>query len=159
MLLNLFYFSCLFIFKFILGRGTKAPITKDDLPALELKVKDFQKYLSNIKKLSGQLIVESQQKTGFLGLFFGLESLLGLSKMLLSEVPTSLSPITYLLSYRLSQDHLELFFAIIRSRNENNPNPTCRMFIAAFKGILMQAEIMIDSGNCSILQQNVAKRR
>ena len=54
---------------------------------------------------------------------------------------------------------LGAFFAVIRSQNGNNPNPTCRMFISDFKGILMQAEIKIDSGNCSILQQNVSRRR
>lgn len=141
-----------------LGRGTKAPIRKENIPELAVKIKEFQLYISGIKKLSGQLVIESQQKTGFMGLFFGLETLLGLCEMLIVEVPANLTRLTHFLSYRLSQDHLELFFSVIRSRNGFNPNPTCRLFISAFKGILMQLEIKIDSGNCSIIKDRVFKK-
>lgn len=133
-------------------------MTLENLPSVVLKVKDFQIYLSLLKKQTGQLLLVSQQKIGFLGLFCGLETLVGLGTMLLSEVPANLTAIKYLFSYRLSQDHLDLFFSCIRSRNGFNPNPTCRLFISAFKGILMPAEIRIDSGNCSILKNNISRR-
>ena len=93
--------------------------------------------------------MESQQKTGFFGIYCGLETIVGLGLMMLIETPACFKAIKYLISYRLSQDHLEMFFSAIRNRNGFNPNPTCRLFTSAFKGILMQAEIKIDSGNCS----------
>lgn len=89
-----------------LGKFTKAPITLENMPALVLKVKDFQNYWSLLKKQSGQLLLDNQQKTGFFALFCGLETLLGLGTMLLSKVPENLTAIKYLISYRLSQDHL-----------------------------------------------------
>lgn len=122
---------------------------------MEKKVLKFQKYICGLKKKSGQLLINSQQKTGFLGLFLGLQTVVGLAKMLTVETPDTLTKIPLLLSYRLSQDHLELFFSVIRSRSGFNPNPTCRLFTVAFKGILMQAEIKIDSGNCAILQEKI----
>lgn len=119
------------------------------------KVKSFKTYISGLKKSSGQLLIESQQRTGFLGLFLGLDAAIGLAKMLIIETPHCLTPLKYLLTYRLSQDHLELFFSVVRSRSGFNPNPTCRLFTVAFKGILMQSEMKIDSGNCSILQDKI----
>lgn len=88
-------------------------------------------------------------------LYFGLETILGLGKMLLINNSPPINKIDFLLAYRLSQDHLELFFSKIRSRFGFNPNPTCRNFTAAFKCILMQSEIKIDSGNCSIIQEKL----
>lgn len=79
--------------------------------------------------------------------------------MLLLSPPPPLNKIDYILAYRLSQDHLELLFSAVRSRSGFNPNPTCRTFTAAFKGILMQAEIKIDSGNCSIIQEKLNAKR
>jgi len=34
--------------------------------------------------------------------------------------------------YKMSQDHLELFFGTIRSCGGYNNNPTCRQFISAY---------------------------
>ena len=109
----------------ILGKGTKAPITAENLPQMKEKVKVFKKYISGLKKKSGQLLIESQQWTGFLGLFLGLDTAIGLAKMLIIEPPHCLTTIKHVLTYRLSQDHLELFFSVVRSRSGFNPNPTC----------------------------------
>ncbi|KAF0719484.1 THAP domain-containing protein 9, partial [Aphis craccivora] len=35
----------------------------------------------------------------------------------------SQSPLKYILTYKMSQDHLELFFGCIRSRGGSNNNP------------------------------------
>uniref|UniRef100_A0A8C6V1W2 THAP-type domain-containing protein n=1 Tax=Neogobius melanostomus TaxID=47308 RepID=A0A8C6V1W2_9GOBI len=44
----------------------------------------------------------------------------------------------YLLTYKLSQDHLELFFSSVRARGGFNNNPTTRQFTAAYKRICSQ---------------------
>lgn len=46
-----------------------------------------------------------------------------------------------LLSYELSQEHLELFFSAIRGRCGNNNNLTCLQFIATFKKLLVHVQI------------------
>jgi hypothetical protein len=58
-------------------------------------------------------------------------------------------PLKYLLTYKLSQDHLELFFGAVRSRGCNN-NPTVRQFTAAHKRLLMHHNVEGGLGNCSV---------
>jgi len=56
--------------------------------------------------------------------------------------------------YKCSQDHIELFFGSIRSHEGYNNNPTCRQFIAAYKRLLIHAEIREGGlGNCVPLSQ------
>lgn len=47
---------------------------------------------------------------------------------------------SYLLTYKLLQGHLELFFSAVRSRGYNN-NPTCMQFITVFKKLLTYAQV------------------
>jgi len=42
----------------------------------------------------------------------------------------------YLLTYKLSQDHLEIFFSAVRARGEFSNNPTAAQFEAALTPIL-----------------------
>ncbi|CAI6354154.1 unnamed protein product [Macrosiphum euphorbiae] len=51
--------------------------------------------------------------------------------------------------YRLSQDHLEIFFGSIRSLGGCNNNTTARQFKSAFKKILIRSEVRDSAlGNC-----------
>jgi len=59
---------------------------------------------------------------------------------------------TYLLTYKLSQDHIETTFSAIRSRGGHNNNPTCRQFSTAYKRILVYNQVVGSIyGNCTIL--------
>ena len=49
--------------------------------------------------------------------------------------------IEYLLTYKLSQDHLEQFFSKIRSRLGSNNNPNAYELIYAYKRLLMHNEV------------------
>lgn len=56
--------------------------------------------------------------------------------------------------YKTSQDHLEPFFLSIRVRGGWNNNPTVRQFTAAYKWLLVRAEIREgDMGNCITLDE------
>uniref|UniRef100_A0AAV2LW01 Transposable element P transposase-like RNase H C-terminal domain-containing protein n=1 Tax=Knipowitschia caucasica TaxID=637954 RepID=A0AAV2LW01_KNICA len=46
----------------------------------------------------------------------------------------------YLLTYKLSQDHLELFFSSVRARGGFNNNPTTTQFTAAYKRLLVRQQ-------------------
>ncbi len=63
-----------------------------------------------IKGLKGpdsmQPILKSKRKTGFLGFLLCVEAVHGLAKDLVSEENPVLK---YILTYKMSQDHLELF--------------------------------------------------
>ena len=58
------------------------------------------------------------------------------------------APLKYLLTYKFSQDHLELFFGAIRSSGGFNNNPTTLQFKAAYKRLLMRSSIQGGKGNC-----------
>lgn len=56
----------------------------------------------------------------------------------------------YILSYKFSQDHLEIFFARIIQSNGSNNNPILQQFKTAMKQILMKNAIKCQTnGNCN----------
>lgn len=61
------------------------------------------------------------------------------------------SNVEYVLSYKLSQDHVEMFFALIRSKNGFCHNPTTVQFQSAFKKLLINnLNISVSaSANCT----------
>ena len=59
--------------------------------------------------------------------------------------------LNYLLTYKMSQDHLELLFMGIRSSYGFNNNPDVEQFQATFKKLIMGAAIRGKYGNCQIL--------
>ena len=62
------------------------------------------------------------------------------------------APVNYILTYKFSQDHLELFFCAIRSSGGFNNNPTAQQFTAAYKRLTLLLRIGIEgnNGNCQI---------
>jgi len=57
----------------------------------------FEKYIFNLKFQNGQRIIDSNRKTGFISLVYGLKNLLNLYEYLNSKYG-----LNYLLSYKLS---------------------------------------------------------
>ncbi|CAI6377671.1 unnamed protein product [Macrosiphum euphorbiae] len=62
----------------------------------------------------------------------------------------------YLLTYKLSQDHLEIFFSAVRPRSGFSNNPTAAQFEAAYKRLLIHTEIMTcsESANYNDIQKS-----
>lgn len=107
-------------------------------------------YISNLKFENNTLIVNSRRKTGFIGLIISLKS----SILLYEEIIQKQKLLIYLPLYKTSQDHLELFFSSIRARGGWNNNPTVRQFTAAYKRLLVRAEIREGGmGNCIPLDE------
>lgn len=60
----------------------------------------------------------------------------------------------YISTYKYSQDHLELFFSIIRSRLGYNNNTTARQFTKSYQQILCNKHIQaLKSANCVDFQE------
>lgn len=97
-----------------------------------------QKVLRNNKLVP---VVETNIKTGFRGFLINIESVCAMyvhyvvGKKFMNMLPT----------YRLSQDHLEMFFHRIRARNGCNDNPTVLQFQASYKRIQMMSDLEINS--------------
>lgn len=81
-------------------------------------------------------MLATKAKTGFFGLC--IESALGLFDLLVKDTN---SPLQFLLFYKVSQDHLELFFSVIRNKGGNNDNPTTSPFESAYKRLLVHHEV------------------
>ena len=87
----------------------------------------------------------TRRKTGFIGFLVAIKS----TKLIFHRlVEAEEAPLKYLLTYKLSQDHLELFFGAVRSAGGFNNNPTTQQFTAAYKRLLLRSHIEGGNGNC-----------
>lgn len=83
-------------------------------------------------KIQKKYVLDSQSKIGFLGFIVCLQSL----KILYHNLVETQSKLKYIATYRLSQDHLELFFSMIRKHGGFNNNPNAVQFKGAYRRAL-----------------------
>lgn len=85
-------------------------------------------------------------RTGLAGFIICLKNLYSLC-----ETIFKLEICKFVLSYKLSQDHVEMFFALIRRMNGNCRNPTAIHFLSAYKKLLLNnMNVSVPpSANCS----------
>lgn len=132
----------------LVSYGFKGAVCMKNFNQIKSFIQLFFFYVNNLKLENGQLIVKSQRSTGFLGLLISLNSLLNLKTQLIDT-----NCLQFLPMYKLSQDHLEIFFGSIRAQGGYNNNPTARQFKSAYKKILVNAQIKDRGlGNCIALE-------
>lgn len=131
--------------------GFKKALFEKNIESITEFAHDAITYLSNLKFAdNNELVVYSRRKTGFLGLIVGLKSGLELYNDLVRDHQL----LSYIPLYKVSQDHLELFFSSIRSRGGWNNNPTAQQFMGSYKRLLVRSEIREGGmGNCVPLEQ------
>lgn len=128
--------------------GLRGSLNKNNFDNIYAFIQKFFYYIHNLKLSSGQPILKSQRVTGFLGLLVCFNSLLNLNESLIDK-----NKLQFLPFYKLSQDHLEIFFGSIRAHGGNNNNPTACQFTSAYKKLLVYAQIKVGGlGNCNALQ-------
>ncbi|KAL4127003.1 hypothetical protein QTP88_011201 [Uroleucon formosanum] len=136
--------------------GKSKAICKKNIIEIKEFYEEFSNYIKKLKLVenkNGQithvLILKSARKNGFLGFLICFESLNSLYNNYLMPVL-----IDYICFYKLSQDHIELFFGTIRSHGGHNDNPTARQFRSAYHKLLINAKIKDGSlGNCIPLDE------
>lgn len=140
--------------------GYKKPLSKDNFAEVESIFQYADTFIRSIKLMTGQPVLQSQSKTGFLGLLINMQSFLGMYKELVVE----LGILEYIMTYRFSQDHVETFFGAIRAKGGSNNNPSAVQFKAAFKRLLTHNNVTaplksncLDFGDTTIL--NVTSER
>eukprot|EP00794_Sanderia_malayensis_P012242 gene12242-13503_t len=102
-------------------------------------------YISKLKDATGKLMYKTRRKTGFIGFLVAIKSIRGIFA---EHVEPLHAPLKYLLTYKLSQDHIELFFGAVRSAGGFNNNPTVQQFTSAHKRLLLRSSIGGGKGNC-----------
>ncbi|CAM4735759.1 unnamed protein product [Leuciscus chuanchicus] len=101
--------------------------------------------LLQLRDSSGRHLHAGPRKTGPIGFVASSRSISNIFKEL---VEAQDAPCKYLLTYKLSQDHLELFFSAVRARGGyNNNNPTAQQFKAAYKRLLVRHQVKNGTGN------------
>ena len=103
-------------------------------------------YLASLKTIDGVPLIQTRRKTFVQGFIIAAKSakLLALSLFTLQSHPFS-----YVLTYKLSQDHLELTFSCLRGMNGYCSNPTVIQVVSGLKRILLRTSIVASkNGNC-----------
>lgn len=91
---------------------------------------------TSLRDKSGPILLSSR-KSGFLGMIISLKSVIIAERLFKCE------NFTFLMTYKLCQDHLETFFGAIRSQGGFNNNPSAREFKSSFKRLLVKTDISI----------------
>lgn len=122
------------------NRMTKKPYDKPLSLATEAEyfnfLDDCVEYIKSLK-LGDTKVIFSRRKVGFLGFIISISSLKGLYETRVKQR----KELKYLLTYKLSQDHLEIFFSCVRSKGGFSNNPTSKQFQNILKKLLIHSEI------------------
>ena len=127
------------------GKGFKTAMRPQSEFIWQSFLTEAMSYIFELRDPTGLLMIESRRKTGFIGFLAAIQSITSLYTEL---VYCEDRPLKYLLTYKFSQDHLELFFSAVRSSFGSNNNPTARQFTAAYKRLIVRNEIAGVAGNC-----------
>jgi len=128
-----------------LAHGFKAPLRKQNEYTWRPFLLEAITYLKGLKLGNGQLVGKSLCKTGIISFIASAMS----AMLLFDTYVKQQQKLKYLLTYKYSQDHLELFFAVIRSRGGDNNNPSALQLKATWKRLLTHNQIKsISTGNC-----------
>ena len=129
--------------KNVLGKGYKSPLRHSNQQAWAQAFSSASSYIQSLKTAEGQRLIDSPRKSGFLGFLINIQSF-----QMLFEKFVENGPLKFLMTFKFSQDHIELFFCSLRSRFGSNNNPSAKEFQAAYKRLLLHQEIRGNSGNC-----------
>lgn len=96
-------------------------------------------------------IIETKCKSGFLGILINIESI----KHLVQHLIENEDRLIFLPTYKMSQDHIEIFFGSVRMHGGHNDNPNVKQFKGIYRKLLTHLELKCLTGNCMPLE-NIA---
>ncbi|KAH9380944.1 hypothetical protein HPB48_008395 [Haemaphysalis longicornis] len=134
-------------------KGWKKPLNERNVRDVETMFQEATSYILSLKEpATKRQVVETNRKTGFLGFLICMQSMIALHNFLVVERQL----LKYVPGHKICQDHLELFFGLIRSHGGHNDNPTTQQFRSAFKKVVVQNQLSdASTGNCLPLE-NIA---
>lgn len=129
-------------------KGWKRALTSFNIEETKIFFQAATFYIQNLQLMDGTYVINTNRKTGFNGFLVCMKTLLQIYHDVVEN-----NALQYLCTYKMSQDHLELFFGAIRSKC--GFNPSARMFQVAYKRLLVHAQFKDgDNGNCVSLEKN-----
>ena len=103
------------------GKGFKQPLRPETKETWKQILTESANYLLNLKSEASKLLVTHKRKTFILGFVVTVKSTIEMA----DEMFSSSHPFKYILTYKFSQNHIELLFSCIRSMGGWNNNPHC----------------------------------
>eukprot|EP00069_Balaena_mysticetus_P010167 bmy_20586T0 len=139
------------------GKGLKGPLLPETFNKINHVLIEAKTIFVTLSDTSNNQIIKGKRKLGFLGFLLNAESLKWLYQ---NYVSPKVMPFPYLLTYKFSQDHLELFLKMLRQVLVTSSNPTCMAFQKAYHNLetryRLQDEVFLSE--VSILDISVARR-
>ena len=126
--------------------GCKGPLNSDNFQKWSSDFEFYESYIKDLAHSNGKKVLVGQRKTAFIGFLINMKSVRFLYRLYVQT-----RHLSYLLTFKFSQDPLETLFSVIRASLGSNNNPTVIQFTAAFKKILLGAANRSRSyfSNCS----------
>lgn len=134
------------------GKGFKAPLRPANKHIWPPFLNVAYEYLQNLQTAEGVFLYKTKRKTPILGYLLMIDAVKSLFQDLNEKKNASFK---YILTYKFSQDYLELFFSAVRALNGRNNNPTFKQFKAAYRRLLNLHDNAIVSGNCTAQDNTV----
>ena len=128
------------------GKNNKKPITKENIADIESFLINGIDTLKSLKDQSGVPLAKGPRKMFVIGFCISAFSILNISKNLLNR---SVLSYEYVLTYRFSQDQIEMYFSKLRSRFGWNNNPTALQLKYGIRALLLKNKVESPStANC-----------
>lgn len=128
------------------GSLFKAPISPQNKDEFFRYIDESIEYMKNLKlSIAGKSILETRSKFPFLGFSICLKNF----RTFYMEYVEQAAVIPHVMTFRFSQDHLELLFACIRQMFGCNDNPSAKQLESAWRRLLGNHQITAsESANC-----------
>lgn len=131
--------------KNLFGKGFKSPLTRKNAKVWLSTFETCENYLKSLK-INGTPVFSHTRKTFALGFIITMHSIKNLA---LEFLQRETDPFAYVLTYKVSQDNLEIFFSLLRGSGGWNNNPNAMQLKWALKKLLHKNSIQAsENGNC-----------
>jgi len=132
--------------KSISSKNFKSPIHMKTINSLEEKKMPLITYLYTLE-FDNKHLIKTNKKTFVIGFAMAVKSLFSIARSIFENDTLKFN---YILTYKFSQNHVEVLFGQIRQRGGSNNNPNVVQFKTAMKQILLKKAIKCkNNGNCN----------
>ena len=135
------------------GKGYKSPMNASNLSSRVKYLMEMKSFLLSLEDSNGKKLYQTKRRTCILGFIASIDSTIHLANSLLNSTSgVNGVHLKYLLTYKTSQDHVEMFFSTIRRRGGWNNNPTAYQFVHIYRAILSKVGAVPScAGNVNVL--------
>lgn len=132
------------------GKGLKAPMTLENEAQWSKVLRESVAYIKGLKDGDGVSVFNTRREKAFRGLLLAIDAIERIFDVLVRS-----GKMKYLLTYKLSQDALELLFGIIRAMGGFNDNPTAPQFDSAYTKTLFRNEVKASKNGNALPLENI----